>query len=120
MTEIRYYNGDNLSSIIHADEQTKTVSVENFTDHPVFRAFGINEHPSWEDYEEFLESRCFPRTRQNVKFYLKQLGLDWYDPLAICKKTNGKFACDTRWMEIIETPVLEVIKTTDAEEEERE
>jgi putative transcriptional regulator len=84
------------------NEQEKTVSVENFTDDLLFRAFGVNEHPSWKDYEDFLEERCFPRTRQNLKFYLKQLGLTEYDPFAICRVTNGRMHGDSMWMEITE------------------
>lgn len=38
-------------------------------------AFGRNENPSYEDYEEFLESTCFPRSQDKMKLMLEELDL---------------------------------------------
>ena len=53
-----------------------------------------NEHPTYEEYEEFLESRCFPRTRDKMKILLEELNLPFYDPLMIIQKTKGEMAED--------------------------
>ena len=50
-------------------------------------AFGVNQLPTYEEYEEFLESRCFPKTRDKIKLELKRLDLPFYDPLMIIEKT---------------------------------
>ena len=100
MLIINFYNNEDLCSVIYANSEEKTVSVKNFTNNLLFRAFGINEHPTWQDFESFLQSRCFPETRQNLKYDLKKLDLTEYNSLEICKKTNGKIFEDNQWMEI--------------------
>ena len=49
---------------------------------------------------EFIESRCFPRTRDKMKLQLRELGLPFYDPLMIIGKTQGRMAEDEQWMEV--------------------
>ena len=66
----------------------------------MFRAFGVNETPSFEDYEEFIESRCFPRTRDKMKIMLEGLGIPFYDPILIVEKTGGRMAEDDFWIKI--------------------
>lgn len=46
----------------------------------------------------FFESRCFPRTRANAKEILKQLGLSYYTPLGIVRKTYGLQLDDFYWI----------------------
>lgn len=99
---LEYYDGDNLSTKINVDYPNNKVSIENYTDDLVSRAFGVNTHPTIKDYEEFLESRCFPRTRDKAKLLLRDMGLDCYDPYLICKKTEGRMAEDNMWIKFIE------------------
>ena len=66
----------------------------------MYRAFGRNEKPDYRDYEEFLESRCFPRTRDQMKLMLRELNLPFYDPFLIIQKTEGKMAEDDFRIEI--------------------
>ena len=61
---------------------------------------GRNTEPSFDDYEEFLRSRCFPETRDKMKLELKRLGLPFYDPLMIIEKTEGRMADDHFWIRI--------------------
>lgn len=100
MRTFYYMSGDELCSIIRADHQNQQVTVENFTDDVLKRAFGILENPSWEDFMKFLESRCFPRSRDHMKNILRNLGLPGYDPLAIVEKTLGKMAEDDQWIDL--------------------
>lgn len=51
-------------------------------------------------YEEFLESRCFPSSRDKMKLVLKDLELPFYDPLMIIEKTGGRMAEDDFWIQI--------------------
>lgn len=38
------------------------------------RAFGNNLTPGWEQFEQFLEERCFPRSRNGMKLILREMG----------------------------------------------
>ena len=96
-----YYMFENMvCTIIDVDESERKVQIKNYIDNPQFRAFGINTEPSFEDYEEFLESRCFSRTRDKLKLELQRLGVPFYDPLLIFEKTEGRMAEDRFWIRI--------------------
>lgn len=99
---LEYYNGNKLSTRITVDYLTESVSIVNYTDDLIDRAFGINTTPTFEDYENFLESRCFPRTRDHLKIILKDLNLDFYEPIEIIKKTEGRLAEDDMYLKIVE------------------
>lgn len=98
--QINYYDKDKLCTVIHW--QGFQVSIQNFTDNLISRAFGCKESVTWEDLESFLESRCFPKNRANAKDILENIGLEEYDPFEIVKKTQGKMAEDDQWLEFVE------------------
>lgn len=85
---------------IDVDEKSRKVVIKNYTDKIMFRAFGIEENPSYERYEEFLESRCFPRSRDKMKLVLRDMELPFYDPFLIIEKTQGRMAEDEFWLKI--------------------
>lgn len=87
-------------TVIDVDERNRKVCIQNYTNNYIFRAFGWDEKPTFEQYEEFLESRCFPRSRDKMKLILKDLDLPFYDPLMIIEKTQGKMAEDDFWIRI--------------------
>lgn len=87
-------------TMILVDFKHEKVEVINTTDKIMLRAFGININPTWEDFMEFLEERCFPRTRDNLKLILRDLNLDFYDPLYIVEKTQGRMGEDMQWLKI--------------------
>ena len=89
-----YKNKERITTKIEVDYRTNTVEIENYSDFPLELAFGVNIHPTIKDFEDFLESRCFPRNRDGLKLQLQELGLEYYDPYAICKKTNGRLEGD--------------------------
>lgn len=92
-------NGTNeLCSIIYVNYKTKQITVRNYTNDNILRAFGVIEHPSWDDYEWFLSERVISQDRGDVKLFLKQLGIDFYDPLLIIEKTDGRMAEDQQWL----------------------
>ena len=87
-------------TLIDVDEAKQLVKIVNYTPNMQFRAFGSNENPGFEDYQEFLESRCFSRSRDKLKIILDDLDLPYYDPFLIIKKTQGRMAEDDFWINI--------------------
>lgn len=102
---ITYMHRTNPCTVIDVDFLRKKVYVSNKTDDLLHRAFGINENPTWGDFEQFLTDRCFPITRGNAKELLRELGTDGYDPLQIVEKTRGRMAEDNQWMKFKYYPV---------------
>ena len=78
----------------------RKVKIYNYTNNFIKKAFGRNEKPTFEEYEEFLESRCFPRQRDKIKLVLEDLNLPFYDPFMIIEKTEGRMAEDDFWIRI--------------------
>lgn len=83
---------------IYVDYRDKKVKIINRTDDIMKRAFGVNENPAWEDYEEFIEGRCMPRSRAMQKAVFARLGLGGYDPLEIAEKNCGRTAEDNQYI----------------------
>ena len=95
-----YMYEDMVCTIIDVDEPSQKVWIYNYTRELMFRAFGKNTEPTFEDYEEFIESRCFPRTRDKLKLELERIGVPFYDPILIIEKTEGRMAEDRFWIRI--------------------
>lgn len=99
MATILYYDKNKLCSKIIYTTPSEPVRVENYTDDFIQRAFGNNEHPTWNDLEEFLKTRCVPEARENIKELVDYLNIGYYDPFAITRVTGGKKAEDDQWLE---------------------
>lgn len=99
---MNYKYKDQLCTTIDVDFYHKKIYVENHTSDIIHRAFGVVQNPDWERFEEFLESRCFPQSRAELKNVLRDIGLDSYDPLQIIEKTGGRMAEDKQWIEIVD------------------
>ncbi len=97
---LKYMFRYRLCTIIDVDEKKRSVQIWNYTQNPIYRAFGVKEHPTFQEYEEFLESRCFPKSRDKIKIELEQLNLPFYDPLLIIEQTKGRMTEDDFWIEI--------------------
>lgn len=95
-----YMYENTLCTVIDVNEASRVVEIRNYVDKPLFRAFGVNTEPTFEDYEDFIESRCFPRQRDKMKLELKRLGIPFYDPIMIIEKTEGRMAEDHFWIKI--------------------
>lgn len=87
-------------TIIDVDYFARKIKIQNRTADTLHRAFGVKEKPSWEDYETFLESRCYPKSRADIGNILSMLGLDSYDPMQIIMKTQGRTTDDDQWIRI--------------------
>ena len=85
-------------TVIDVNFLDQQVVIQNKTDDILHRAFGVKENPTWNDFELFLQERCFPRTRGNCKELVQALDLTDYDPLQIVEKTKGRLADDEMWL----------------------
>ena len=95
-----YMHKDSICTIIDVYMPQQKIEIHNYTENPVFRAFGVKERPSFRDYNDFLKSRCFPEERDMQKLTLRELGLPFYDPFMIIEKTQGRMAEDDFWIKI--------------------
>jgi len=96
-------------TVIDVDFLDQKVVIQNKTDDILHRAFGVLEHPTWNDFENFLRDRCFPQTRGNCKELLQEMELTDYDPLKIVEKTKGRLAGDEMWLRLRYLPRKEII-----------
>lgn len=85
-------------TVIDVNFLQQQIVIQNKTDDILHRAFGAKESPTWNDFELFLQERCFPRTRGNCKELVRALDLTDYDPLQIVEKTKGRLADDEMWL----------------------
>ncbi|MCD8098006.1 MAG: helix-turn-helix domain-containing protein [Lachnospiraceae bacterium] len=95
-----YMYRNEACTLLDVDERRQKIRIYNYTDDLLFRAFGRTEHPTYQQYEEFMESRCFPRSRDKLKLQLAELGVPFYDTLLIIEKTEGRMADDEFWIRI--------------------
>lgn len=95
-----YMHRQTVCTVIDVDDNQQEIEIHNYHNNILFRAFGTNEHPTYKDYQEFLESRCFPASRDKMKLILRDLDLPFYDPFMIIRKTEGRMAEDDFWIRI--------------------
>lgn len=96
--KIDYMYKQRVCTIIFVDFWNHKIKITNKTPDILHRAFGINENPTWEDFQIFLTDRCFPKSRGDKKSVLESLQLDSYDPMQIVERTKGKTYEDRQWM----------------------
>lgn len=96
-----YMDDETECTVIDIDFKNQQIFIRNKTRDILHRAFGVVEEPSWEDFEYFLESRCFPMSRDQLKLVLRDVGVSSYDPLQIIEKTQGRMAEDHQWIRIL-------------------
>lgn len=98
---MNFMNRNNLCTTINIDFKHEKIEIHNYTEQIPLRAFGVVTNPTWDDFEYFLEDRCFPRTRDHAKEILREMNLPFYDPLLIVEKTQGRMAGDHQWIMIL-------------------
>ena len=97
---LEYMNKDRVCTVILVDFFHQKILIHNESDFLLERAFGMNNKPTWQDFNVFLEERCVPRSRFGIKMILSEYGLDSYDPIAIIERTNGRMAEDNQWIRV--------------------
>ncbi len=95
-----YFDKEMLCSTILCDFTDKVIRVKNHTDQILKTAFGVQEQPNWDNFIEFLEERCIPKSRENIHILLEEMGLEEYNPIQIVEKTQGRMAEDFQWLKI--------------------
>ncbi len=98
---MNFMNHDNLCTTIDIDFKHEQIQIQNYTNQIPLRAFGVITEPSWQDFEYFLEDRCFPKTRDHAKELLRELEVPFYDPLLIIERTQGRMEGDHQWIMIL-------------------
>ena len=98
---INYMHDSALCTVIFADFRNEQIRIHNYTDDFLLRAFGVVEHPGWEDFTWLLQERCLPAARAGLKQALRKMDAPFYDPLLIIEKTQGRMAGDRDWMQVI-------------------
>ena len=96
--QLSFMKQDAKMADITVDYANNKVDVVNYTDDIIGRPFGVNKTPTIKDFEDFLADRCFPAERYDKKLILKVLGLDYYEPLHIVRKTHGRMVEDCYWI----------------------
>ena len=100
VVKYEYFDKDCLCSTIICDFTDKMLRAENHTDQILKTAFGSMDKPTWNDFVDFLEERCVPKSRENISIILQEMGLQEYDPIRIVEKTQGRMAEDAQWLRI--------------------
>ena len=72
------------------------VKIKRYTLHPAKQIFYADEMPLFK-LGEILTLRCWDEHRVNLDKYLEKLGVDGFNPFAICRKTHGVTAADRIW-----------------------
>lgn len=83
---------------IFVNFKEKKIKIINKTSDVLHCAFGVNETPDWNSFNEFLEERCFSKARGDRRELLKLLEIDSYDMLQIVERTKGKIYEDSQWL----------------------
>lgn len=95
---IDFKRGPQICTVIYVDFAREQIAIQNRTDDLLSRAFGVVETPTWQDFQDFLCSRCFPESRGYAKQILRGLGVNGYDPLEIAETTGGRTAEDNMYL----------------------
>lgn len=101
--KINYYKGDDiLLTEMDIDFVSNQVHIVNHTDNFLDRAFGVNEQPTIEDFEEFCEYRSIPQSRHDFKTEMRLRGIEDTSPLGIMLFYNGRITDDDFYIRVIE------------------
>ena len=74
------------------------VFVKRYVKHPVKQMFYADKMDLFR-LTEILKTRCWQEDRADVDLILKKLGIEYYDPLEIVKKTHGISYNDFLWFQ---------------------
>lgn len=95
--EFDFLNKDNISTHVKYYSDG-SVEFENFTNNIVLRAFGVRETATEKDLEGFFEDRCVPRGRANIRQLMKDVNMQFYNPIEFVRLTHGVMADDHQWI----------------------
>ena len=93
--DFEIYNKEEL--LAHVQVVGNEVIIKQYTEHPIYKQFK-QEPVTLSDVADWLESRCFPENRFNKQEVLRSIGLEYYSPIAIVKRTHGLLHEDYIWI----------------------
>ncbi len=96
--EFDYMLEDKVMTSIRFNPITGVVHFRNLTSEPVCKAFGNRKSVSEDDVNDLLESRCFEEGRADCDKLLRDLDIEFYNPLLIVRKTHGVMIHDDFWI----------------------
>ncbi len=99
---LNFMDGNRILTEIIIDSAQRTVSIINHTDDVFERAFGTNDSPTIQDFNEFVKSRAFPYNMDNREVVLKTYDIRKDDDLQIVKELRGRRCNDDFWIDVIE------------------
>ena len=88
---------DDLCVEVTVDRVNKELTLKNHTKIGFYNPFKM-PNPKMSDVIDYIENRCFPETRANAEYLLKELGLKCYDPIDITRVTRGLMMDDHFWI----------------------
>ena len=94
---------------VYSDKNNEeSVVVTDYTDNVVYRAFGNwSTKVTMDDVKTFLESRCVPRSRQNVRDLVNAVGSPvGFNARFFISVTHGTMADDMFWIRFSTEPDL--------------
>lgn len=100
-TTVEVVHYDEVVAKMDVDWPSKTVHVEQYSADKLvipFPTLGEKVDVSTEKFVDYLESRCFPRTRDNAQELLEMMGLTAYNPYKIVRTTHGVIFDDYIWL----------------------
>lgn len=89
---------DEICTHVKADFGTKEVEDVQYSQVPHRTVFGKMPR-TIDNLLWFLETRCVPRNRADLKEILEYNGIKEYDPLTIVRKTHGTAFHDDMWIQ---------------------
>lgn len=85
---------DEVISSVHVFDME--VRIDRFDLNPIKQIFYKDKISRFE-FGEILRRRCWDEKRADIKTLLGLIGLDEYNPYAICRVTHGKMVQDKTW-----------------------
>lgn len=91
------YHKYELIADVYMDNINRTVRLNQYSKYKHLRMF-MKDEITVDEVLDWIEERCFPKTRANCKEILSMLGLEVYDAIDIAKATHGLLMDDYIWI----------------------
>lgn len=88
---INYYRSGVLTSVVDVNEGARIIEVTHYTGRSGLRLFGGDDFPTYDEFVEFVRSRCDE----------KQLANPFFDPISDIEQTHGVSEDDDIYLEVL-------------------
>jgi len=91
-------------TIMHKERELADINVNFSTGEVEYKEY-VHKIPYRQFYRtpnvhqiyDWIEGRCMPRNRANIREYLTSMGISSYDPIEMIKRTKGIMHADYLW-----------------------